>query len=157
MKKTLTTLTVVAAIVLTSLLGFGVSPSHAAPSAKVDVAETVETSRFRPDLPIGTAVNQAPAFNDYIQCVGSYMYADFVDPDGADEDMTVLVYGYQYGQGFVVRQMDTSTAHGVFFSIDRAAHGLIGSSFYYLRAIDADGASSPTIFVSADCNGNQFG
>ena len=76
--KRLVTLTATTALSLLTLL----------PGVAVGGAAVVRRRSRRPaarsPLPPVIIFNQKPVFNDYLACVGGYVYTDFRDPDGND-------------------------------------------------------------------------
>ncbi len=98
-------------------------------------------------------LNEAPEFNDYLVCFNGHIYADFVDPDGEDNEMTVELKVHR-GSLTYTYMMDMSDGyHGVFWWKNMAlTHStpphLIDS--ISLRAQDANGAWSETITSNYD-------
>jgi hypothetical protein len=99
-------------------------------------------------------LNRRPVFNNYLVCVGSWMYADFYDPDGGDENLTVTLAAFFPATGWTYRTMGVSGpgAHGVFFYLDRGPAGVLGASAYAVRATDPQGSSSAWVYADAACN-----
>ncbi len=100
--------------------------------------------------------NQKPVFNDYLACVGGFVYTDFVDPDGNDALMTVQMAVYRPSVGHWTYHPMTNTGpsvHGVFFWSELAAAGINPATvtWYAFRATDQVGLRSPWVYADGNC------
>jgi hypothetical protein len=110
-----------------------------------------------PAVPPVIIYNQAPVFNDYLACVGGYVYTDFVDPDGNDALMSVEMAVYRPSVGHWTYHPMTNTGpsiHGVFFWLELADHGINPAtvSWYAFRATDQAGIKSGWTYADAACD-----
>lgn len=157
MPRRLRTAAAVAALAATGL-GLAPSVAGAAPAPAPDLsAAAIDPGLLHhiPKLPpkFKWPVNHAPTYNDYAVCAGSWIYADFTDPDGGDATLDVTLTSYMPNGSVQVREMGVSDGyHGVFFFLDRAAAGVMGASVSTIRATDVWGATSETVVIDAACN-----
>ena len=148
--KRLVTLTASTALSLLTLL-HGVA--EAAPNSS-----SPQSAASNPALvPPVIIFNQKPVFNDYLACVGGYVYTDFVDPDGNDALMSAQMAVYRPSVGhWTYHAMTNSGAsvHGVFFWTELADHGINPASVtsYAFRGTDQAGLKSSWVYADSDCN-----
>ena len=148
--KRLVTLTATTALSLLALL-----PGVA--SAAPNVGAPQPTASNPAALPPVIIFNQKPVFNDYLACVGGYVYTDFVDPDGNDALMSVQMAVYRPSVGAWTYHAMTNTGptiHGVFFWTELADHGINPATVtsYAFRATDQAGLRSSWVYADSDCN-----
>lgn len=86
------------------------------------------TTNARPDAPVRVQQASAPpVFNNYLACVGGWVYTDFVDPDGNEANIHALIAVFRpnYGGWSTFNMVNTGGgAHGVFFYQELAAIGV---------------------------------
>jgi hypothetical protein len=151
--KRLVTLTATTALSLLALLP-GVA--SAAPNSS---APQPSASSHTPAIPPVIIFNQKPVFNDYLVCIGGYVYTDFRDPDGNDALMSVQMAVYRPSVGaWTYHAMTNSgaSAHGVFWWTKLADHGINPASVtsYAFRATDQAGLKSSWVYADSGCNLN---
>lgn len=100
--------------------------------------------------------NQKPVFNDYLACVGGFVYTDFVDPDGNDALLAVQMAVYRPSVGHWTYHPMTNTGpsvHGVFFWSELAAAGINPATVtqYAFRATDQVGLKSSWVYAGGNC------
>jgi hypothetical protein len=149
--KRLVTLTATTALSLLTLLP---GLASAAPSSG---ASPSAAATYVPIVPPVFIYNQKPVFNDYLACVGGYVYTDFVDPDGDDALMSVQMAVYRPSVGNWTYHSMTNTGatvHGVFFWAELADHGINPATVtsYAFRATDQAGLKSSWVYADSDCN-----
>ena len=144
--KRLVTLTAAAALSLLALLPGVASAAPLAPQPAATVA---------PVLPPVIVFNQKPVFNDYLACVGGYVYTDFHDPDGNDALMAVQMAVYRAGTGWTYHPMTNSgpSVHGVFWWTELADHAINPATVtsYAFRATDQAGMRSSWVYADGGC------
>ena len=150
--KRLVTLTATAALSMLALLP-GVASAAPSSSAPQSAAAAAPAAAIPPVI----IFNQKPVFNDYLACVGGYVYTDFVDPDGNDALMAVQMAVYRPSVGHWTYHSMTNTGatvHGVFFWIKLADHGINPATVtsYAFRATDQAGLKSSWVYADAGCN-----
>lgn len=93
--------------------------------------------------------NQQPIFNDYLFCTSGLMYTDFIDPDGSDNQLSVvrLAITPGIGIGHSFTQLVYEGYHGSFWGPLTP-----GATHYFLRAIDSAGLTSEWIGADAGCS-----
>ena len=146
--KRLVTLTAAAALSLLTLLPDVASAAPLSPGPAPTVA---------PVPPPVIVFNQKPVFNDYLACVGGYVYTDFRDPDGNDALMSVQMAVYRPSVGaWTYHAMTNSgpSVHGVFWWTELADHGINPATVtsYAFRATDQAGLKSSWVYADSDCN-----
>ena len=147
--KRLVTLT---ATTVLSLLALLPGVASAAPNAGAPQPTTSNPAAVPPVI----IFNQKPVFNDYLACVGGYVYTDFVDPDGNDALMSVQMAVYRPSVGGWTYHSMTNTGptiHGVFFWTELADHGINPATVtsYAFRATDQAGLKSSWVYADSDC------
>lgn len=144
--KRLVTLTATTALSLLALLPGVASAAPQSPQPQPTVAPVPG--------PI-IVFNQRPVFNDYLACVGGYVYTDFRDPDGNDALMSVQLAAYRPGTGWTYHPMTNTgpSVHGVFWWTELADHGINPATVtsYAFRATDQAGMRSSWVYADGDC------
>jgi hypothetical protein len=164
--KRLVTLTATSALsMLTLLPGVASAASQTSPSP-TSPSQTSPSQSGTPQpaalsspaaVPPVIIFNQKPVFNDYLACVGGYVYTDFVDPDGNDALMAVQMAVYRPSVGHWTYHAMTNSGpsvHGVFFWTELADHGInpVTVTSYAFRATDQAGLKSSWVYADSACN-----
>jgi hypothetical protein len=93
-----------------------------------------------------------PVFNNYLVCVGGFVYTDFTDPDGNDTLLSVEVWMYGPSVGWIPAWLNNTgnTVHGVFFWLEPAAVGINMANItqMWFHAVDQTGTWSTSWTVS---------
>lgn len=148
-------LVTLAGAAVVAVLGWLPGVASAAPSSPSATSSSGVAAR--PAIPPVIIFNQAPVFNDYLDCVGGHVYTDFVDPDGDDALMSVQLAVYRPSVGHWTYHAMTNTGptvHGVFFWTELADHGINPAtvSGYAFRATDQAGIKSGWVYADGDCD-----
>ena len=148
--KRLVTLTATTALSLLTLLPGVASAAPQSPTPQPTASSPIT-------LPPVIIFNQKPVFNDYLACVGGYVYTDFRDPDGNDALMSVQMAVYRPSVGnWTYHAMTNSgpSVHGVFWWTELADHGINPATVtsYAFRATDQAGLKSSWVYADGDCN-----
>lgn len=123
-------------------------------------AQAKPASPVRPDSQAQESVTVAslpPVFNNYLVCVGGFIYTDYIDPDGDDTLLNVEVWMYGPSVGWIPAWLNNTgnTVHGVFFWLEPAAVGINMANIteMWFHAVDQTSTWSTSWTVSdQNCN-----
>jgi hypothetical protein len=131
----------------------------AAVTALAALASAGTAAAIPPDpTAIVAAGSQPPTFNDSPACVGSHVYVDFVDSDGKDAEMDVLLLVTNlvgsHQRTTRIQMHDTGpTYHGVYFWTDLSKYAINPGTIlrYAFQATDEDGLKSAWHVAGPGC------
>ena len=99
----------------------------------------------------GIGWNQPPVFVGPLHCINGIMFADFADPDGPDNQVSVIRIAVTPGQGSGFSHSRMGILE--FFGDDYFAAPLTpGAVHYVLRGVDIEGGASEWVAFDGGCN-----